>query len=105
MSIKLKLKILNNFKIKSDVVVSFENDELELIDCVSFCELITYFQLGEKPTSLLDYTPYKPVIIENSLFRGKNKSFCRFKLKLIRSLLIFENTIDLVKNVNNNNRK
>ncbi|MFZ1789191.1 MAG: hypothetical protein WAT92_12790 [Saprospiraceae bacterium] len=76
---------INNFKIKSDVVVSFENDELELIDCVSFCELITYFQLGEKPTSLLDYTPYKPVIIENSLFRGKNKSFCRFKLKIKNS--------------------
>ncbi|WP_186758193.1 restriction endonuclease [Echinicola salinicaeni] len=73
---------LQNFKVKSDVLVSFEKNLFELIESVPFHEQYTYYQLGSKPTSIFDYTTYKSPIIENTFIRSENKSYCRFKLKL-----------------------
>jgi len=70
---------LNKFKNKSEVEVCFENDQSELIESVPFHEQYTHYQLGSKPTSIFDYTPYKSPIIESPLFRGENKQYnqCR----------------------------
>lgn len=73
---------LNKFNSTSDVEVSFENDKSELNKSVPFYEEHTYYQLGSRPTSIFDYTAYQSPIIESPLFRGKNKSYCRFRLKV-----------------------
>lgn len=73
---------LNKFKIKSEVEVCFENDQSELIESVPFYEQYTHYQLGSEPTSIFDHTPYKSAMIKSPLFRGENKSYCRFRLKI-----------------------
>tara|TARA_R110000744_G_scaffold163114_1_gene279782 strand:- start:16 stop:1098 length:1083 start_codon:yes stop_codon:yes gene_type:complete len=73
---------LHKFKLKSDIEICFENGQNELTDSVPFCEQNTNYQLGEKPTSIFEYTQYKPSKIDTPLLRGENKSYCRFRLKI-----------------------
>jgi hypothetical protein len=75
---------LQKFKIKSDVLVSFQNNESELKGSVPFCEKYTHFIQGINPSqSIFDYTFYSPKPnLESPLFRGENKSYFRFRLKI-----------------------
>jgi hypothetical protein len=74
---------LHKFKGIPDVLVCFENDKDELTGSVPFCEQRTYFVMGEKPSSMFDYTPYKISLnVGSPLFKGENKSYFRFKLKI-----------------------
>lgn len=79
---------LQKFKGTPDVLVCFENDENELIGSVPFCEQYTYFMLGTDPAdiSIFNYTSHKPPILkEKPLFRKENKSYFRFRLKIINT--------------------
>lgn len=75
---------LQKFKIKFDVLVCFENDENKLTGSVPFCEQYTHYKQGLSPTeSIFNYTPYilQPYL-DNPIFRGENKSYFRFRLKI-----------------------
>ncbi|GLR16004.1 hypothetical protein [Portibacter lacus] len=73
---------LNKFNTKSNAEICFENDQNELVKSIPFYEQYTHYQLGSKPTNIFDYTSFKSPIIRNPLIRGKNKSYCRFRLKI-----------------------
>lgn len=73
---------LHKFKLTSDVKICFENDQNEILVSVPFCEQYTNFQLGQKSTSIFEYTQYKLPKIERPLFRGENRSYFRFRLKI-----------------------
>ncbi len=72
------------FKLKSDVLICFENDENELIGSVPFCEQYIHFIEGTDPSdSIFNYISYKPQInVYSPLYKGENKSYFRFKLKI-----------------------
>jgi hypothetical protein len=76
---------LQKFKGTPDALVCFENDENELTGSVPFCEKHTHFILGTKPNKSLfefnDIKGFQP-ILNSQLFRGENKSYFRFKLKI-----------------------
>ncbi len=76
---------LQKFKGTPDVLVCFENDENELTGSVPFCEKHTHFVLGTRPTKglfeIYDVKGLQPAL-NNQLFRGENKSYFRFKLKI-----------------------
>jgi hypothetical protein len=76
---------LQKFKGTPDVLVCFENDENELTGSVPFCEKYTHFILGARPTKSLfeiyDIKGFQPAL-NSQLFRGENKSYFRFKLKI-----------------------
>lgn len=75
---------LQKFKQKSDAWVCFENNKNEITGKVPFCLKLTHYQLGNKPSSIFDYTPYEPPkILINPLFSGENKSYFRFRIKII----------------------
>lgn len=74
---------LHKFKQKADVLVYFENDKSELTESVPFCEKYTYFQLGNKPSSIFDFTPYEPPNeLNNPISKSENKSYFKFKFKI-----------------------
>lgn len=74
---------LQKFKQKSDVLVCFENDKNEVTGKVPFCQQFTHYQLVPKSSSIFDYTPYEPPkVMDSPLFRGENKSYFRFRIKI-----------------------
>lgn len=76
---------LQKFKGTPDVFVCFDYDEIELTGSVPFCEKHTHFVLGTSPSKSL-FEIYDMKVLQPPLnihlFRGKNKSFFRFKLKI-----------------------
>ncbi len=76
---------LQKFKGTPDVMVCFENNENEITGSVPFCEKHTHFILGTKPMENLfeiyGIKKWQPVF-KSQLFRGENKSYFRFKLKI-----------------------
>lgn len=74
---------LHKFKQKSEVMVCFEDDKDELTGTVKFYNQITYYQVGQEPTSFLEYTKYaSPKIVDSPLFKGENQSYFRFRIKI-----------------------
>ncbi len=78
---------LHKFKGAPDVLVCFEDDENELIGSVPFCEKHTHFILGIEPIKNLSEIydlkgfHFQPTLNSQS-FRGENKSYFRFRLKI-----------------------
>lgn len=79
---------LQKFKGTPDVLVCFENDKSELSGSVPFCEKHTHFILGSRPikslSEIYDLKGFQPDL-NSQFFRGENKSFFRFKLKIINT--------------------
>ncbi|MBN7814475.1 hypothetical protein [Algoriphagus pacificus] len=75
---------LQRFKTKSDVLISFQNNEDTLTGSVPFCEKFTHYTLrASSSTSIFDFTPYSPLLDSDSpLTRGENKSYFKFRLKI-----------------------
>jgi hypothetical protein len=72
---------LNKFKVKSDVIISFENDKNDLKSKVPFCEKYTHYNQRIIPASnpssysnLLVSPKITGGIFEN---KGENKSYCK----------------------------
>ena len=75
---------LQKFKQKSDVFgMLLKMIKNEIAGSVPFCLKVTHFRLGEKPSSIFDYTPYgPPKVLDGLLFKGENKSYFRFRIKI-----------------------
>lgn len=75
---------LQKHKTNSNVLVSFENNENKLTGSVPFCEKFTHFkQRTASVDSIFNYTPnrFQPKL-DNFLFKGENRSYFRFKIKI-----------------------
>lgn len=75
---------LQKYKIKSDVSISFQNNESELKGTVPFSDKHIHYILGSsRSQSISSFTPYSPMVnSESPLTRGENKSYFRFRLKI-----------------------
>ena len=74
---------LHEFKGTPDVLICFENDDNEMRGLVPFCDKYTHFIQRQKPMNSL--SEIYNINIPYQLSKGENKSYFRFRLKIINT--------------------